>query len=390
MKTFRTFPTLFVLGLLTLLSLNSCSRKEDGLQGHRYKDLKDKVTQQNASLAVLEDEIRELTLLVQQNNRELNKLQITQESLRTRIDVGNNQPSAQPVRNMATTATTPATAANTPAIISNSSTPTPPNRIDTSLLNQPFTTSSPSHVSSPSNSRTSTPDPYPTETTPPSSSSTAVPLGGTYTVRSGDTFSKIASKHGVTMSTLRSVNPRVNVDRIAVGMKLRLPSSSKPASSARNSNSSSSTTRIEKITYRVRTGDNLSKIARQYGVSITTIKSYNPRLDPNRIAVGQKIIIPVRKKTSSYSAPRPTSAPAVVKAPSTHNRNYQVAHKQIPQAEPVYSGPKKMIRITHETNMGQIARDFSTSVRTLNGLNSVTLGDYSKIPGGSLLYVPAR
>lgn len=43
-----------------------------------------------------------------------------------------------------------------------------------------------------------------------------------YTIRSGDTFSRIASKHGVTMGQLQRLNPGVSASRIRVGQRLRV------------------------------------------------------------------------------------------------------------------------------------------------------------------------
>jgi len=389
MKTSPFLKPLVALGLcLSSLIFLSCSKKEGGLEGRRYKDIKDKVNQQNASLAVMEDEIRELNVLVQQNNRELNKLQITQESLRTRLDVAPSVGNAPPARPAQSTTAASSVSSTPPLPIINldSNLIAPPSSINTRNLNQPFSTN---NSSSQQRSQVSTP-------TPPASSARS------YTVRRGDTFSNIAKDHNVSVSALRSANSRVNINRITVGMKLNLPSgtSTSTASSTtrpKSSSSSSSTaTTIQKISYTVRSGDTLSKIARKYGISINTIKSYNPRLNPNRINVGQKITIPVRKKTSSYtpSYSPPTTPPRYqvsTPAPSTSRaQTYQVATRSSTPAHTVYSGPKKMIRIARDTDMGRIASDFSTSVYTLNSLNSVRLENNSPISAGSLLYVPAR
>ncbi|MFA7274972.1 MAG: LysM peptidoglycan-binding domain-containing protein [Crocinitomicaceae bacterium] len=48
------------------------------------------------------------------------------------------------------------------------------------------------------------------------------PVVKTYTVRSGDTFSKIAQRHGLTQTQLKRLNPGVNVSRLDIGQKLRV------------------------------------------------------------------------------------------------------------------------------------------------------------------------
>ena len=43
-----------------------------------------------------------------------------------------------------------------------------------------------------------------------------------YTVRSGDTFGHIAEKHRISQSRLKRLNPRVNINRISIGQKIRI------------------------------------------------------------------------------------------------------------------------------------------------------------------------
>jgi membrane-bound lytic murein transglycosylase D len=43
-----------------------------------------------------------------------------------------------------------------------------------------------------------------------------------YSVRSGDTFSKVAQKHGLTQAQLTRLNPGININRLTVGQRLRV------------------------------------------------------------------------------------------------------------------------------------------------------------------------
>lgn len=43
-----------------------------------------------------------------------------------------------------------------------------------------------------------------------------------YTVRSGDTFGHIAEKHRISQSRLKRLNPRMNINRISIGQKIRI------------------------------------------------------------------------------------------------------------------------------------------------------------------------
>lgn len=56
--------------------------------------------------------------------------------------------------------------------------------------------------------------------------------GPTYVVQSGDSLSKIASKHGVKISALRAANPKLKGDKIMLGQKLVIPGGAAPAAAA--------------------------------------------------------------------------------------------------------------------------------------------------------------
>ena len=75
--------------------------------------------------------------------------------------------------------------------------------------------------------------PAPTQPTKPTKPSKPQPsAGGTYTVKSGDTLSKIASAHHVSLAALEKANPQIkNFNVIQVGEKIHLPGgSTKPPS----------------------------------------------------------------------------------------------------------------------------------------------------------------
>ena len=114
-----------------------------------------------------------------------------------------------------------------------------------------------------------------------------------YKVKSGDYLGKIASKYRVSVAQIKKWNGLTSTN-IRVGQRLRIyrggvvPSSSGSSSSA---NSSSSTTQSgEKVTYTVKSGDNLGKIAEKYGVTVNDLKRWNG-LTGTMIKVGQKLVI---------------------------------------------------------------------------------------------------
>lgn len=97
----------------------------------------------------------------------------------------------------------------------------------------------------------------------------------TYVVRSGDTLSGIASKHGTSWQSLARLNGLSNPNRIYPGQVLRLGGSA-PSHSA-------------PCVYVVRSGDTLSGIASRLHTSWQSLARRNHISNPNRIYPGQKI-----------------------------------------------------------------------------------------------------
>ena len=102
-------------------------------------------------------------------------------------------------------------------------------------------------------------------------------MASTYTVRRGDSLSGIASKHGVSMSSLQRANGISNASHIQVGQKLKIPAGS--SASWR--------------THTVRSGDSLGRIASANGCSVRDLQSWN-NLSGTTIHPGQKLRIRVQ------------------------------------------------------------------------------------------------
>lgn len=118
----------------------------------------------------------------------------------------------------------------------------------------------------------------------------------TYTVQSGDTLSGIAAKYGTTVAALVRLNGIANPDLIHVGAVLKITGNGKPASS---SGSSASTT------HTVKEGQNLTVIAKKYGTTVDALVKANGISNPNLIYVGQVLRIP---GSSGASAPKPAAS----------------------------------------------------------------------------------
>lgn len=110
------------------------------------------------------------------------------------------------------------------------------------------------------------------------------PLGSDYyTVKKGDTLWDIANKYGTTVSKLKSLN-NLKSNVLQVGQTLKV---------------SSSETEIipdDYLVYKVKNGDNLSKIAKEYDTTVSTIMKIN-NLNSDKLAINQQLLLPKTKKT---------------------------------------------------------------------------------------------
>lgn len=136
--------------------------------------------------------------------------------------------------------------------------------------------------------------------------------GGTeleYIVQKGDTMWLIAKKYGVSLDELIMANPQIpDPNKIDVGMKINLPGGmgvgpkyidpkykgyQYPEFSPLPGEKSELPDHLKAITYVVKAGDTLLKIAEMFGVTLQKLIAANPQIDnPDKINIGQKIFIP--------------------------------------------------------------------------------------------------
>jgi membrane-bound lytic murein transglycosylase D len=109
----------------------------------------------------------------------------------------------------------------------------------------------------------------------------------TYRVRSGETLGHIAQRHGVTVAALRKANGNVDPRRLRVGQTLRIPAGGSAVRPAATRTASAAPARAARV-HQVRKGENLSVIARRYGVTVTQIRTWNG-LSGSRIIAGQRL-----------------------------------------------------------------------------------------------------
>lgn len=129
-----------------------------------------------------------------------------------------------------------------------------------------------------------------------------------YVVQRGDSFSTIAPKFHVSVKALQAANPTVVPTRLQPGQKLVIPApTTMAATHATNEPGAGATNGGQE--YVVKPGDNLTKIAAQFGTTPNAIRKAN-NLTTDRIKVGDKLKIP-GKAPAPASGPVPTPAAPV-------------------------------------------------------------------------------
>jgi LysM repeat protein len=139
-------------------------------------------------------------------------------------------------------------------------------------------------------------------------------------VKQGDTLWELAQRHHTTVDVLRRLNHLPGSGTIYVGELLKVPGSAGPRA------------RVVERGYTVRSGDNLTSIARRYGVSVQTIELRNKLPRSGVVVVGRRLAIPVR----ATAAAAPNSAtynaglriPTRVQRSAANHRAYLGRHRQ--------------------------------------------------------------
>ena len=180
---------------------------------------------------------------------------------------------------------------------------TPPAFVETT--NVPVTPSNPPVVVTP---------PVMPETPP----TPVVAAGATeYTIVKGDILKNIAKNFHVSVKAITEANPGLEPKKLKIGQKIHIPAPVTLAAPAAIGAASveNATTRGEQ-TYTVKSGDNLTKIAKQFGTTAKAITAANS-LKTTSIKVGQKLKIPTKSSTPAMAPATPTEPnPTSPNAPS--------------------------------------------------------------------------
>jgi membrane-bound lytic murein transglycosylase D len=111
-----------------------------------------------------------------------------------------------------------------------------------------------------------------------------------HVVRSGDSLWRIAKRNRMDVATLARLNGMALSDTLRAGQKLVL--NSRVASSGKKSGGSGSS---RQVSYKVRSGDTLSRIAQVFGVTVGDLVNWNGISRQSTLRPGQRLTVNVRR-----------------------------------------------------------------------------------------------
>jgi membrane-bound lytic murein transglycosylase D len=181
-----------------------------------------------------------------------------------------------------------------------------------------------------------------------------------HTVLRGQTISGIAQSYRVSTTLVLDANPGVKPSRLRPGSRLVIPTSFVPPTTekatTRRAASAAGATGSATVRYRVRSGESLWTISRDYQTTVAKLRSLNGIEVSETLRVGQVILVP---------------APAV---------------REVPPASTVASASGKVYTVRSGDTLSGIAEQHRVSVSALRSANG--MGGSSLIRPGQKLRIP--
>lgn len=143
--------------------------------------------------------------------------------------------------------------------------------------------------------------------------------------------------------------------------------------------------KMEARQHTVASGETFFKIAQKHGVSVEDLIAVNPSVKPNALRVGQKINI-----SKAYKAVAKSSVPAAAEPGLFLSRGDILPISNIPAPVEKPRATDKPVRINKEITYGAFAKSHNTTTRRLDELNGLELDPSTVLAQGSELYLPAQ
>ena len=101
-----------------------------------------------------------------------------------------------------------------------------------------------------------------------------------HTVKAGETLYSICKAYNVTEDVIKSNNPKV-ADGLKIDQTVKIPMTDKEREVKRR--------KKDFVTHKIKAGETLYAVARQYNISVATLREDNPEVNPQSLTIGQTI-----------------------------------------------------------------------------------------------------
>ena len=179
----------------------------------------------------------------------------------------------------------------------------------------------------------------------------------TVVVKRGDTLTGIAKRHGLDFASIVALNELPDPNRIYPGQQLRIGIDPATVRAVTVMAVAPSEARVHVVSR----GENLTRIAAHYGVTVAAIVQANGIANPSRIMGGQRLVIPGG-----------TAAPAAPAAP--------------PAAPAAAPAEARVHVVARGENLTRIAAHYGVTVAAIVQANGIA--NPSRIIGGQRLVIP--
>ena len=185
-----------------------------------------------------------------------------------------------------------------------------------------------------------------------------------HTVKSGDTLYSIAKAYEVNEAVIRDNNPGMT-DGLKIDQTVKIPV---PESALAENAQMNKKRKKEYITHKVKAGQTLYAIARDYNISVATLREDNPSVNPQSLTIGETLWI----RRSEIGSSTETEAQAEMVEytdnlnKATNDDGYD--HHVVKPGETIYS----------------LSRRFGISEADFKALNDVSQG----LKAGSIIRIP--
>jgi len=211
----------------------------------------------------------------------------------------------------------------------------------------------------------------------------------THIVQPGENLFRIALQYGVDLNELASVNGITDSRTIYSGQELLIPGLSLPATAGETLESNvveNPLVAATPIIHVVQRGENLTKIAQKYGITVQEIMQANSIANPSHIFAGEELNIWAPDYLDPSVQPTDIVVVATEEVPNTTGEEV-ILPTPVPETTTATSGDRVTYVVQQGDYLSEIARKYGISWLAIAEINNIT--DPNTVYAGMTLQIPS-